>query len=190
MKTKADKIRFAVTLVGTDLSSLRPGDWMNLEDDLHIFLFDDECGGLVAAPLSKPLPKNCTEEDFRVLQNNFNTVFDNSNATLPLHFDAGFILMTISNNNVLQVIAPTQKAAMLILVTLMSGEPADRVLRCPECNKYFYRVRKQVYCSRTCVNRVTVREWRQAKRDEIPDELRVPKPPPSADISNCKKGGT
>ena len=22
------------------------------------------------------------------------------------------------------------------------------------------------------------------------DELRVPKPPPSADISNCKKGGT
>jgi hypothetical protein len=55
------------------------------------------------------------------------------------------------------------------LMLLLGQEPPNRILRCPECKKIFYRVRKQRYCSRPCVNRATVRKWRateEAKKQE------------------------
>jgi hypothetical protein len=39
----------------------------------------------------------------------------------------------------------------------------DRIRRCPECERLFVRIRKQEYCSRTCVNRVNKRDWRKAQ---------------------------
>ena len=38
IKTAVDRIKFAIRFAGTDLSTLRPGDWTNLIDDLCQFL--------------------------------------------------------------------------------------------------------------------------------------------------------
>lgn len=42
------------------------------------------------------------------------------------------------------------------------GKTLMRIRVCPEpkCRQLFVRVRKQVYCSRRCVNRANQREWR------------------------------
>lgn len=183
MKTAADRLRFAIGFVNTDLNSLRPGDWLNLRDDLSIFLSGKtgepsamaERGGLVATPFKKPLPQDYTEEDFRVLQDSFKSIFDNLSATEihPIHIEGDFYLMSFKplprndpryyNVNLLHVSGPTKDMALLVLMGLLSNEPGDRVLRCPECNNYFYRIKKQTYCSRACVNRATVREWRKTQ---------------------------
>jgi hypothetical protein len=38
-------------------------------------------------------------------------------------------------------------------------EGTNRIQHCLECGRMFYRVRKQVYCSKTCINRVSRRKW-------------------------------
>ena len=40
----------------------------------------------------------------------------------------------------------------------------QKIRRCPECSDLFLKIRKQKYCSRTCVNRVNKRDWREAQR--------------------------
>jgi hypothetical protein len=42
---------------------------------------------------------------------------------------------------------------------LLMEEGVSRIQNCPECGRVFYRVRKQLYCSKTCINRVTRRKW-------------------------------
>jgi hypothetical protein len=42
---------------------------------------------------------------------------------------------------------------------VLKDEGASQIERCPECCEFFYRVRKQVYCSKTCINRVSRRNW-------------------------------
>src|SRR5262249_48720766 len=43
-------------------------------------------------------------------------------------------------------------------LTLME-RGASEVQIFPECDRVFYRVRKQIYCSKTCINRVRRRNW-------------------------------
>jgi CGNR zinc finger len=54
----------------------------------------------------------------------------------------------------------THRLFLLHLIILLLQEPGDRIRRCPECATYFYGIRTQTYCSRTCGNRVTQRRWR------------------------------
>jgi hypothetical protein len=35
----------------------------------------------------------------------------------------------------------------------------SEIQSCPECDRVFYRIRKQKYCSKTCINRVSRRKW-------------------------------
>ena len=217
MKTAADRLKFAIGFVNADLKQLRPGDWLNLKDDLMIFLHGGkdgstvaDIGGLVATAFKNPLPQDYTEEDFRALQDSFKSIFDNLTATEihPVHIEGDFYLMSFKplprndpryyNVNILHVSGPTKNMAILVLMGLLSNEPGDRVLRCPECNNYFYRIKKQAYCSRACVNRVTVREWRkteEGKRKESDSahkryEKRVKKKfSSSSKVKVSRKGG-
>src|SRR5262249_26342123 len=42
---------------------------------------------------------------------------------------------------------------------VLMEEGTSQVQACPECGRLFYRVRKQKYCSKTCINRVSRRNW-------------------------------
>lgn len=42
----------------------------------------------------------------------------------------------------------------------------SEIQACPECARVFYRVRKQKYCSKTCINRVSRRNWLNKPRTE------------------------
>lgn len=48
-------------------------------------------------------------------------------------------------------------------------EGTSQLATCPECKRIFYRVRKQVYCSKTCINRVSRRNWLKNPRNRKKD---------------------
>jgi len=176
MKTAAARINFAVRLANMDLGNLRPGDWMNLKDDLSTFLGGRageqtsiaNLGGILATPFAEPLPQNYKTEDFQALQSDFKSIFDGIKATtIPtVHIEGDFYLADFRPETVICVSGPTRDMADIVLLALLNKEPSNRVLRCPECNTLFYRIKKQAYCSRTCVNRATVREWRKTKEGQ------------------------
>jgi hypothetical protein len=61
----------------------------------------------------------------------------------------------------------TRDLFFLILAFLLRQQPKDRIRRCPECQRLFLRMRKQAYCSRTCVNKVNKRTWREAREKRV-----------------------
>jgi hypothetical protein len=48
--------------------------------------------------------------------------------------------------------------SIAILLALFS-EGTSRITQCPECRLAFFRIRKQKYCSKRCINRVSRRTW-------------------------------
>jgi hypothetical protein len=55
---------------------------------------------------------------------------------------------------------------LMKLFFLMLQHGCANIKSCPECGRLFWRVRRQKYCSRTCVNRVNMREWTRSKREQ------------------------
>jgi hypothetical protein len=67
-------------------------------------------------------------------------------------------------NRILVVTGPLLEVACATLCFLLRSETAQRLRRCPECDTLFFRVRKQLYCSRHCVNAANMRAWRKTSR--------------------------
>jgi len=72
METAQDRLKFAVEFAEKDLRTLRPGDLLNMRDDLMAFLLGTstikEKGGILAMPLKPPFPQDYEVEDFEQLQ--------------------------------------------------------------------------------------------------------------------------
>src|SRR5262249_34527937 len=80
MKTDAERLQFVIRFAQMDLDTLRPGDWLNLRDDLGAFLTgslygqeyyadDTPTGGDVEVrPMDPPYPAEYPEDAFRELQ--------------------------------------------------------------------------------------------------------------------------
>jgi hypothetical protein len=72
------------------------------------------------------------------------------------------------------VIAPLRQLFFWHLLWLLLAEPHERIHRCPECETIFFRVKKQVYCSRQCGNRATQRRWRERHEASTPSPASLP----------------
>jgi len=48
---------------------------------------------------------------------------------------------------------------MMRMVLVFEAEGTSQIWMCPECDRIFYRNRKQIYCSKLCTDRVARREW-------------------------------
>lgn len=229
METAQDRLAFAVRFAQMDLDRLRPGDWLNLRDDLVAFLGHREAvdlreaekakdldlalaprGGIVAKAWKHPRPEEMTEADLRDLQKKarefLNYVVEARQqkplspqelADTPkvserrlgkgvkayvfpkpkkLGLDVPeeevsltlFLLVPPSprfaGRCVLHVEGDTRGAFLTTLLFLLAQQSTNRVSKCPECDRLFLRVRKQLYCSRTCVNRANKRDWRKTQK--------------------------
>ena len=85
MWSAEDRLKFAVRFANLDLTSQRPGDWLNLKDDLcNFFGYGSagreiklgELGGVQAVPLEPPFPQGYTERDFAELQKDVRLIFE------------------------------------------------------------------------------------------------------------------
>lgn len=181
--TAAKRLQFAIRFAQMNLDALRPGDWLNLRDDLAIFLgcksghgytIEDK-GGIATAPLAHPLPQEFSEEDFRALQKDVEVIVNSlvhegmlSTQAIEIHAYYSLFNSSRANFHVLIAHGATRDMFLLTLFFLLNQEPLDRIKRCPECHVIFYRIRKQQYCARACTNRATVRAWRQ--REDVKTE--------------------
>jgi endogenous inhibitor of DNA gyrase (YacG/DUF329 family) len=61
-------------------------------------------------------------------------------------------------------VGSAREAVLLRLLYLLARHGHESIRPCPECGRLFWRVRRQLYCSRTCVNRVNMRAWTKAEK--------------------------
>jgi hypothetical protein len=194
MNTPEERLRFVVRFAQMDLNQLRPGDWLNLRDDLLLFLLGQRGvaplaasafalpiqpltpEGIVAMPLESieeyPTEKvQALQEKTRRILNDMlglrELLVGDLGEISSTEICANFHLISLASRNsrpsrnTLVVHGSIQDLFLLLLYLLLSREPTDRIMRCPECKTMFYRMRKQRYCTRPCVNRANMRKWRQ-----------------------------
>jgi len=169
-------LKFVIDFVQKDLQHMRQGDWLNLCDDFEMYLSrkgQHAIAGptgtcILATPTHPPLPEHFEVRHFEALQRvtlplvrqlasqtgSF-SLFPSPVNVVPHGCDGG-----APGRNQLVVHGDTEQCFLTVLVWLVHQEPPDRILACPECGRFFYRVKQQVYCSRTCGNRMTVRHFR------------------------------
>jgi hypothetical protein len=188
MDTSDERLAFAVGFAQMDLSRLRPGDWLNLREDVTAFLgLTPESmtplaslGG-ISVGVYPPYPQELTEEQFEFLRIRTYDLLVSKMENIamaqvgepPTENDS----VPFPGGNIMFMVRPyapewravpefrglTSDMFLLILTLLLGQQPPDRIRRCPECQKLFLRIRKQGYCGRTCVNRVNKRTWREAQ---------------------------
>jgi len=184
MHIASDKLQFAVRFVQMDLDRLRPGDWLNLREDLETFGYGTRAAEtspwgralsdtvrIRSNNLMGPAFNEMTPKEIHELQAEVRAFFD---GYLPRNqelrektllgegdFTTQRIRWAFERRGLLTISGSVRDAVLLTLGLVLWALPPAPVLRCPECGALFYRVRKQQYCSRACVQRVSSRRWRQ-----------------------------
>ncbi len=174
--TVSERLQIALRFAQADLDTLRPGHWLNLRDDLAVFL---DCkagqqsqypavGGIMAGPDVHPEAGAYSEEAIRELQKEMRRLLQGAVDRTPLEAAAVpiqglFSIMFSSQGTEKRIVAygPTPDMVLATLLFLLDPEHLDHLKRCPECGVIFYRIAKQQYCSRPCTNRANIRNWRQ-----------------------------
>jgi hypothetical protein len=187
MRTDSGRWQFVLHFAQLDLDALRPSGWLKLREDLAWFLTGSVAGRVYYAgdtplpgdieirPFEPPSPLEYPEEAFRALQHEIiplvqsmvGAAHPGMGAGPRLPFQAVLCapsldgLIPETGQHLLIVEGSTRDAFILRVFALMVRDSTTRLRRCPECNVIFYRMGKQQYCSRPCVNRATVRTWRE-----------------------------
>jgi len=183
MNTAEERLAFAVRFGETNLNTLRPGDWLNLRDDVDDFLRPEgslAATGGILAQWTGPDPRELTEKDIWDLQSTVQAILNGLVSgremvqDTPPATDLGPQLQfpTLSyalvpapppfvGRTILYVSGSTQDVFLAILLHLLWREPTNKIRRCPECGGLFVRNRKQRYCSQRCTKRATMRTWRK-----------------------------
>ncbi len=183
MTKSQEQLEFAVRFAQEKLSELRPGDLLNFRDDFNFFFSarqgEDIRGpiGETVMPLDAAQPKDYAIADFKVLQKEVFSILDNlvkGRDAVPLSSTpckitvalTAFSLRGVQNRAILMAQGSTRDMFLLRLYLLLSQEPIDRILRCKaaDCDRLFYRKRKQEFCSQRCTNRQYQKKYRDEAR--------------------------
>ena len=182
LRPGADFLQFAVAFAQLDLDALRQGDWLNLREDFEMYMGRTSLIGAsgqcilaypvqhdtAGSPLVWPLPAQFTPQDFKNLQQRISPVVEGEakgHSVGTMHpvgesMHRHGLNRSTPGRRQLVISAPTADCFVKIFYWLIDQEPPDRILTCPECGRFFYRVKQQAYCSRKCGNRLTVRNYR------------------------------
>ena len=183
MKTAIDRIKFAIRLAKVDLQTLRPGDWLNLRDDLAQFSISKggsslkDLGGIRAVPLKEPLPGDYTENDFLKLQKDMKNLLagvsriSTEKGAMGAMTRLGPVDLNLSDpfgygEVFVSAQGSTRDMFLLQLLFLLRQEGVENLMTCPECGEVFFREdKRQKYCKRGCSNLASVKRFhRKAKK--------------------------
>jgi hypothetical protein len=183
MQTAEERVKFAIQFIQLDFDRLRPGDWLNLREDLMNFLFPE--GALAQMHIYPPdLPEEHSVAAIQLLRQDVTAILDAvvmcGEDFPPDKYEDGPVPRLVSPSPQLSVrptfvlfpeqrpgqliltwLGPFRDAFLMQLITSLIQLPLDTLRRCPECGMIFFRVRKQEYCKRQCVHRANIRKWRQ-----------------------------
>jgi hypothetical protein len=206
MQTPTDRLDFAIAFADLKLDELRPGDWLNLRDDLREFTGVGKLGvdtslaavapGGVMAQLhpGEPSARDLLEPQIVALQSEFRQLLGaladgmrrapatpgaaSVSVTVysPVEIKARYSAVGLGQAALITATGSARDISLLRLIHLLAqGENANRVRRCPDCGRLFFRKRRQLYCSKKCVNRVNKRDKRSAERAAtVPNNVPAP----------------
>jgi len=195
--TRQERIQFAVRFARMNLSLNRPGDWLNLRDDLKRFLaLDQPVGGSDTCFLKFHIfEKEITSAAESKLQKIQEDVMFMLLCFSKVPVDGEPVYMSFSIHSVLgvtrkkddagklyssgHVSAPLGDSVLLLLFHLCLSSPYSGVEICPECRNLFYRKGKMKFCGRTCTNRAMTK----AKRTRDAKKLSRSRPKLSKHVS-------
>ena len=184
--TSTERVRFAVRFADLDLSTFRAGDWQNLTDELYEFLDVQESpsadvslqGRLrTSAPIVRvtsqvasgiyvgPGPLGTLRIDqARILAlksrvvKSLGAIIDN----VPIKAVSPRLQPRVNDRRqlALEILDASSLATTFraVLYFALKETGVGRIRRCPECERIFFKVRTQKFCSPTCGNRVATRK--------------------------------
>lgn len=179
-----ERLEFAVKFAQADLANLREGDWLNLRDDTLAFITNQSVRGIVMTPIGNDFSR----DDFKSWQKDVYAILAGLAASRGIGDPKRAEQVKIASIKTFEVIArmgvlPFGGSAMVTytgairdlflhrLGILLDREPSKRIFRCkaPDCDRIFYRIKKQKYCSRRCQTREFMRMWRKDNEDKVSD---------------------
>ncbi len=185
MQTAEDRIKFAVDLAAKNLDFFRAGDWLNLKEDLGLYLHGERgipqtmesLGGIVVSAIERPLAQDYTREGFLKLQEQIrkflmplarsSTLGKASPARVqeirPAPITLDWSVVPAGNQAQLYATGSVEDCFLTRLFFLLGTSPQGRILICPGCEIIFYREGKMRYCSRRCANRMAARRFQKRK---------------------------
>ena len=176
-------IRFAVDFAEMNLGKLRAGDRLNLFEDFERFFQGawnaPEAAGFL--PWFSKEQEPLSADDIRSLQRETKELLTaavlfrtgqplprarkkKSLGMLDVQFRGAFRLMP-GSRSVFLVGNGTEVFLSLVLLLTHKAEKLQ-IGVCPEDGRLFYRVRRQVFCSRRCAQNATKRAWRQRQNQK------------------------
>lgn len=155
MEMPSKQLQFAVRFAQSDLQTFRPGDWLNLRDDVIGFFGWTPLGTLGA---SMAWPRSEFEPAaLRELQHHLRAMLE------PWAGEPGEVRQSGGSGIPVQVTLKRRQVRgrlrdvfLLEVHLLLAIHGADRVRRCRECGSLFYKVGRMTQCQRRCTNR---RAW-------------------------------
>ena len=81
-------------------------------------------------------------------------------------FEVHYVASLLKSNSPVEISGTLEELMQSALLTLLRDIALrGRIEECPECQRLFLRTRRQVYCSRTCLNRISRRQWLQQPKN-------------------------
>ncbi len=189
MRTAEERIKFAVSLATADLETLRAGDWLNLKEDLALYLHAEReipqtlesLSGIVVSAIVPPLAQDYTRKDFLDLQEQIRKflmpIARSASTKKPAAARVQAIKAVALKLNCAiipagshaQIVAsgPVRDCFLIRLFYLLGGKALGKILICSVfCGNLFYREGKIRYCSRKCSNRLAARRFASKRKQE------------------------
>lgn len=183
MLSTQERMQFVVRFAGMDLDRLRPGDWLNLQDDVTRYLHGQQGEtsphlGPVVFSTFEHLPSDpLTEAPIRQLQADVKAILHNVVDTrgirlgqqvhahlTPLQIRCRLLPLDAigpKGKTLLGVDGPAHDVFLLSVFLLFAYEKTGKIGQCPACHALFLPVKKQAYCSKRCQMRVYMQQRRQ-----------------------------
>ena len=182
--TAREEIQFAVRFSQLDLAALRPGDVLNLRDDLEGFVVSpvDHPGPILGSGVSRPFPQDYDLDDFSELQRAVKPILEKAIRREPDYRDPTQIERLEFNllredseiGSYVYVTGSVRDVFLIRFFFLLAQEGVDNLKTCPECDAIYYKnVGWQKYCSRRCSNLASVKRFQRRKKAEKAKEGKV-----------------
>ncbi len=168
-----ERLRWLVGFLGRDLSRLREGEWLDLEDDLKTFATGTLPQGpqgskdLVLAEWNPMTP--LTREEIHRLQNDLNSglksLLETGRWDLPKVAAPVFLKRIHTDSTGRTRIVKHYKTSLWDSIVLQAIDifewGGNRIRACQECHQPFLAIKRQIYCSRQCSQRIRDRRFRE-----------------------------
>lgn len=166
-KTNLERLSRILSWVNKDPATLRKGDWLNLMEDLQGLAFLEKKTG--------PSPVSPNETETRTILGEIRNIVEALLRNASWSFVETGVKHIIGRprGRVLHLITGNLRSQVLLSVFRILEAEGHRLKRCLECKgKIFIAMKRQVYCSIRCSQRVRSRRFFASHRDGLYEKRR------------------